>query len=58
MENKVFLNSEANTKFIEYEHENLIELAKQMPIWRRKKLKDMEFLNSLANDITMPTIPY
>ena len=58
MESQVFLDSKANTKFIEYEHDNLLELVKQMPIWKLKKLKDMEYLNNLANDITMPNIPY
>jgi len=58
MENQTFLNSRANTKFIEYEHEGLIEMVKEMPVWKNKKLKDMEYLNNLAKEITMPNIPY
>lgn len=58
MENDTYLHGKVNTKFIDYEHENLLTMIQGMPIWKNRKLKDMERLAELEKEISMPSLLY
>lgn len=58
MENDTYLYGKVNTKFIDREHESLLNVVKEMPIWRKKKLRDLEQLAELEKEISMPSFLY
>lgn len=58
MENKNYKENKINTKFIEHEHEHLMVIANQMPVWKNKRLKEFELMESLGKEIQTASLQY
>lgn len=57
MYSDAYLNGKINTKYIDNEHEDLIDKVRKKPFWQKKQ-KELEVIYRLEKEISMPQILY